>query len=79
MAESPPPAEFDALSIEDRIEYVQRLWDRIAASPERVPVPDWHREVIRERLAAHRASPGDAASWDDVRADVEQAVRKRRD
>jgi hypothetical protein len=45
-----PPAGFDALSVDDKIDYVQSLWDRIAARPEDVPVPDWHREIINERL-----------------------------
>jgi putative addiction module component (TIGR02574 family) len=50
-----PPAGFDALSVEDKIDYVQSLWDRIAARPEDVPVPEWHRQIITERLAARRA------------------------
>jgi putative addiction module component (TIGR02574 family) len=53
-----PPAGFDALSLDDKIDYVQSLWDRIAARPEDVPVPDWHREIINERLAGHPANKG---------------------
>jgi len=35
---------------EEQIDYVQLLWERIAATPDQVPVPDWHREVLDERL-----------------------------
>jgi putative addiction module component (TIGR02574 family) len=52
-----PPAGFDALSVEEQIDYLQSLWERIAAQPEQVPVPDWHREVLAERLAAISRSP----------------------
>jgi putative addiction module component (TIGR02574 family) len=45
-----PPPGFDDLSVDDQIEYVQSLWDRIAATPEQVPVPEWHREILDERL-----------------------------
>ncbi len=51
-----PPPGFDSLSVDEQIAYVQSLWDHIAARPEDVPVPDWHREVLAERLAAHEAS-----------------------
>jgi len=44
-----PPPGFDDLSSEEQIAYVQSLWDLIAAKPDQVPVPDWHRQVIRER------------------------------
>jgi len=26
------------------------VWDRIAATPETIRVPDWHREIIDERV-----------------------------
>ena len=45
-----PPPGFDELSVEEQIEYLQSLWDRIAASPEQVPVPDWHLEILDQRL-----------------------------
>lgn len=43
-----PPPGFDALSPDEQIDYVQSLWDHIAARPEDVPVPDWHREILAE-------------------------------
>ena len=60
-----PPAGFDSLSVEEQIDYLQSLWERIAAQPEQVPVPDWHREVLAERLSAIRKSPDEGKNWDD--------------
>ena len=51
----PLPPGFDALSVEEQIDYVQALWDYIAARREAIPVPDWHREILAERLAAYDA------------------------
>ena len=39
------------MSVEEKIDYVQALWDRIAANESQVPVPDWHREILDERFA----------------------------
>jgi Putative addiction module component len=66
-----PPPGFDALSIEDRIDYVAALWDRVTASSEAVPVPAWHLEILEERLAAEE---GEARSWSEVRADLQAAL-----
>ncbi|HEY2975979.1 MAG TPA: addiction module protein [Pyrinomonadaceae bacterium] len=65
-----PPPGFDALSVDDKIDYVQSLWDRIAARPEDVPVPDWHREIINERLAAHRANNDQGKEWEEVEREI---------
>ena len=65
-----PPPGFDDLPAEDQIEYVQSLWDRIAAKPDQVPVPEWHRQVLDERLAAHEANPEAARPWEEVRDEI---------
>lgn len=48
-----PPPGFDELSIEEQIEYAGDLWDYVTADPDKVPVPDWHKEVLAERLAKY--------------------------
>jgi putative addiction module component (TIGR02574 family) len=65
-----PPPGFDELPVEDKIAYVQALWDRIAAREEDVPVPEWHREILRERIAAFEANPDEGRPWEDVEADL---------
>jgi putative addiction module component (TIGR02574 family) len=70
-----PPPGFDDLSVGEQIDVVQSLWDRIAATSEQVPVPEWHREIIRERLAAYHANPNPGRLWIDVRTDIERKLR----
>ncbi len=57
------------LPAHERIELVVGLWDSLA--PTEVPIPDWQRDLIRERLAA----------LDDLRPDERstprEAARKR--
>ncbi len=33
-----PPPGFDDLSVEEKLDYVQSLWERIAAKPDEIPV-----------------------------------------
>jgi putative addiction module component (TIGR02574 family) len=72
-----PPPGFDDLSVEEQLDYVQSLWDRIFAHPDEVPVPDWHWRVIDDRLAAHHADPAAAVPWDSVREDLLEKLRNR--
>lgn len=55
---------FDALTVDEQIDYLQSLWNRIAAKPEQVPVPDWHREILAQRLATLRGSTDEGKTWD---------------
>lgn len=76
MVPTPPPG-FDDLPVDEQIDFVQSLWDRIAATSEQVPVPEWHRDIISERLAAYTANPGAGRSWTDVRSDLARKLRQR--
>ena len=72
-----PPPGFDDLSVDQKIDYVQSLWERIAADPSKVPVHDWHRDVVAERLDAYRERPEEGSSWDQVRENIERKLRNR--
>ena len=50
LAKSEIQREALNLSAQERIELVVELWDSLA--PGEIPVPDWQRGLIRDRLAA---------------------------
>lgn len=73
-----PPPGFDDLPVEEQIEYVQVLGDRIAASPARVPVPDWQLKLIDERLDDLEANPDDSVPWEQVWEELQAKLRRVR-
>ncbi len=72
-----PPPGFDELPVQEKIDYVQALWDRIAANADHVPLQDWQRQILEERLAAHRAAPGEARPWREVLDGLERRLKAR--
>jgi putative addiction module component (TIGR02574 family) len=75
----PLPPGFERLTIEEQIDYVQSLWDHIAARPEQVPVPDWHREILRERLASYRANPDERKSWEKFERNLTEELKRSKE
>ncbi|MES1171635.1 MAG: addiction module protein [Bacteroidota bacterium] len=55
----------------------RRVWDRIAADQDQVPLQEWHRQILEERLAAHRAAPQDARPWGEVLDGLERRLKTR--
>ena len=74
------PAGFDDLSPEDKIEYIQGLWERVVSHPEEVPAEDWQRELVAERLNAFRAGKTTTRPWreagNDLRASLKTTPRR---
>jgi putative addiction module component (TIGR02574 family) len=71
-----PPAGFEDLPVDQQIDYVQSLWDRIAEAQRKIPSPDWHRSVVRERVAEHESNPEAGRAWSDVRADIDKHLKE---
>ena len=72
-----PPAGFDELTVEEKLDYLESLWDRITARPEAISVPDWHLEVIEQRFDKGQAGSRGHRSWDDFREELRAKLRQR--
>jgi len=69
--------DFDALTVPERIQLVEDLWDRIAASEDDVPVTAAQRAELDRRIETHRVNPLPVTSWDEARARIEERLRGR--
>ena len=55
------------LTVEERLEIVQELWDSIAGDPDAFVLTDEQREELERRLAAADADPSSGSPWEVVR------------
>ena len=62
------------MSVAERIQLVEDIWDSIAASPEYVPVTDAQKEELDRRLQAYAESPGEGVSWDELKEKVRKSA-----
>jgi putative addiction module component (TIGR02574 family) len=62
-----PIEELLKLSVAERIQLVEDLWDSIAADPEALPLTEEQKAELDRRLAEHRADPDPAIPWSEVR------------
>jgi putative addiction module component (TIGR02574 family) len=59
--------EVDKLSVAEKIQLVEDLWDELAAEPGLLPVPESHKRELDARLEAHLANPDSAISIAEYR------------
>jgi putative addiction module component (TIGR02574 family) len=60
-------ADVLSLSIPERIQLVQDIWDSIAEVPDSIELTDAQREELDRRVEAHKRDPEAASSWEVVR------------
>lgn len=60
------------LSVAERIQLVEDLWDSIASEPEALELTPTQKEELDRRLAEHEADPSSAVSWEEFRAELRE-------
>jgi putative addiction module component (TIGR02574 family) len=65
-------AAIERLSVDERIELVQQIWDSIAAETEPPALTDAHRSEVARRIAEHKRDPSTAIPWEDALATLRE-------
>ena len=55
------------LSVPERIELVEAIWDSIADAPESLPVTAAQKRELDRRLAEYKKNPQSGRTWEEVR------------
>ena len=51
-------SELERMSVTERLQAMDQLWDSLIRDGDEIPSPDWHQEVLTDRKA--RAQRGEA-------------------
>ena len=71
------PADFEEASAEQRVAYVQALWDKIASDPANLAIPEHHKRLLEARLEEHKKNPQAGKPWNEVRDQLLSKLRSR--
>ncbi len=54
------------LSIPERIQLVEDIWDTIAVGADTIELSDEEKKIIDNRLEAYHKNPNEGSAWEDV-------------
>lgn len=67
-------SEILQLSIAERIQLAEDIWDSIAAFPEAMPLTEAQKEELDRRLQAHTQNPNEGISWDELKDSLRKSA-----
>ena len=59
--------DIDQMSIAERIQLAEDLWDSILPTPEALPVTEPQQQELDRRLEKYRQTPEDGSSWQSTK------------
>lgn len=67
---SRPAFEIDSLSIEERLELIESLWESLVVDPSNIPVTDAQKQMLDERLDEIESGDDAGTPWEEVKARI---------
>jgi putative addiction module component (TIGR02574 family) len=62
------------LTIAERIQLAEDIWDSVAAFPEAIPLTDAQKEELDRRLQAYAGNPNEGISWDELKDNLRESA-----
>ena len=69
-------SEIEKLSIRERIQLVEDIWDTIASSPDGVELSQAQKDELDRRISECTDHPDDGSSWEQVKRQMRSAGRE---
>jgi len=60
-------ADVTGLSVADRIQFVEDVWDSIAEQPEQVELPETVKKELDKRIDAYHRNTREGSPWKQVK------------
>lgn len=61
------PLPLNEMSVEEKLQAMEMLWEDLSRRPEDVPSPEWHDTVLREREAALDRGQEEVEDWESAK------------
>lgn len=61
------------MSVAERIQLAEDIWDSIAAFPEAISITDTQKQELDRRLQAYAQNPNEGISWDELKEKVRKS------
>jgi putative addiction module component (TIGR02574 family) len=68
-------SEIRKLNVSEKILLVEEVWNEIASSSEKLPLPDWQKKELSKRLNAYDTGDAETIEWHQVHEDLKNSYK----
>lgn len=68
-------SQIEKMSVTERLQAMDQLWDSLARDSDEIPSPDWHQNVLADRKARAQSGEAKFLTLDQLRSRLRSSER----
>lgn len=64
------PLPLDKMSIDEKLETMEALWEDLSKSVKNLASPEWHETILKERDQGVEEGKDEFVSWEQAKKDI---------
>jgi hypothetical protein len=72
----PVALPLDQMSLEEKLQAMEAIWESISRHPDSLESPGWHGEVLRERQRQVAAGEAYFMAWEEAQNEIDQLMTR---
>lgn len=65
-----PTLPLNEMSVEEKLETMETIWESLSANPEAIESPAWHEEELRVREAGVASGQAKFVDWEKAKEEI---------
>lgn len=65
----------DKMSLEEKLQTMEAIWDDLCESAGSLRSPDWHKTILQERDDAVREGKDEFVAWETAKKDIQDQLK----
>jgi putative addiction module component (TIGR02574 family) len=68
-------ADIRQMPLSEKLALLETLWAEISSEPEQIEIPQWHKDILDERLQAAERGEVEVLDWEVAKAQIRSMIR----
>jgi putative addiction module component (TIGR02574 family) len=66
--------EIRKLSLPEKLDLLEAVWTELSAVPDALIVPQWHKDILDDRLLSMQQGSMNAIDWDQAKQQIRSQI-----
>lgn len=66
--------QVDLLSREEKLRLIDEIWASLLQEPDALPVPEWHHEILADRLDRVQKGETSFVDWEEAKVQIRKVT-----